>query len=129
MPGWKKLQLALILIVDGVLIAHEQKTRPTLKYVKMVQNVDAFCQLPWEQGVFSEDHYLHETSPGMQRPNRRACLSVEAGFFQTQGIPPIITTSCISSCPTTSDHNPCASCSNITDTNTKPNTIGMGSLD
>ena len=67
-----------------------------------------FLPTPLGQGVFSEDHYLHETSPGMQRPNRRACLSVEAGFFQTQGIPPSITTSCISSYPTTSDHNPCA---------------------
>ena len=52
MPGWKKLQLALILIVDGVLIAHQQKTRPTLKYVKMVQNIDAFCQHPWGRESF-----------------------------------------------------------------------------
>ncbi|CAN6885483.1 unnamed protein product [Brassica oleracea] len=47
MPGRKKLQLALIIIVDGVLIAHQQTPRPTLKYVRMVQDVDAFCSHPW----------------------------------------------------------------------------------
>ncbi|KAJ4875902.1 ULP_PROTEASE domain-containing protein [Raphanus sativus] len=52
MPRRKKLQIALILIVDGVLIAHQQKTRPTLKYVKMVQDVDAFCQHPWGRESF-----------------------------------------------------------------------------
>ncbi|KAF8049907.1 hypothetical protein N665_2093s0002 [Sinapis alba] len=31
MPGWQKLRLALIIIVDGVLIAHQQTPRPTLK--------------------------------------------------------------------------------------------------
>ncbi|CAF1707361.1 unnamed protein product [Brassica napus] len=48
MPGKKKLQLALIIIVDGVLIAHQQTPRPTLKYVRMVQDVDTFCSHPWE---------------------------------------------------------------------------------
>ncbi|KAF8088111.1 hypothetical protein N665_0553s0011 [Sinapis alba] len=32
MSGWKRLRLALILIVDGILIAHQQTPRPTLKY-------------------------------------------------------------------------------------------------
>ncbi|KAF8114229.1 hypothetical protein N665_0040s0084 [Sinapis alba] len=30
MSGWKRLRLALILIVDGILIAHQQTPRPTL---------------------------------------------------------------------------------------------------
>ncbi|CAF2131401.1 unnamed protein product [Brassica napus] len=47
MPGKKKLQLALIIIVDGVLIVHQQTPRPTLKYVRMVQDVDTFCSHPW----------------------------------------------------------------------------------
>ncbi|KAH0869120.1 hypothetical protein HID58_076142 [Brassica napus] len=52
MPGRKKLQLALIIIVDGVLIAHQQTPRPTLKYVRMVQDVDAFCSHPWGRESF-----------------------------------------------------------------------------
>ncbi|CAN6870640.1 unnamed protein product, partial [Brassica oleracea] len=52
MPGRKKLQLALIIIVDGVLIAHQQTPRSTLKYVRMVQDVDAFCSHPWGRESF-----------------------------------------------------------------------------
>ncbi|KAG2311239.1 hypothetical protein Bca52824_022796 [Brassica carinata] len=52
MPGPKKLRLALIIIVDGVLIAHQQMPRPTLKYVRMVQKVDSFCNYPWGRESF-----------------------------------------------------------------------------
>ncbi|CAN7076719.1 unnamed protein product [Brassica oleracea var. botrytis] len=52
MQGRKKLQLALIIIVDGVLIAHQQTPRSTLKYVRMVQDVDAFCSHPWGRESF-----------------------------------------------------------------------------
>ena len=52
MPGQKKLQLALIIIVDGVLIAHQQTPRPTLKYVRIVQDIDAFCSHPWGRESF-----------------------------------------------------------------------------
>lgn len=44
MPSLVKLRLTLILIVDGVLIAHKQKARPTLKYVRMVENVNTFLE-------------------------------------------------------------------------------------
>lgn len=39
MPGPKKLRLDLLLIVDCVLIAHQQTPRPTLKYVRMVRTL------------------------------------------------------------------------------------------
>ncbi|KAL0854639.1 hypothetical protein Bca101_059791 [Brassica carinata] len=52
MPGPKKLRLALIIIIDGVLIAHQQMPRPTLNYVRMVQNVDSFCNHPWGRESF-----------------------------------------------------------------------------
>lgn len=52
MPGWRKLCLALIIIVDGVLIAHQQTPRPTLKYVKMLKNVHTFCAHPWGRESF-----------------------------------------------------------------------------
>ncbi|KAG2247735.1 hypothetical protein Bca52824_087363 [Brassica carinata] len=52
MPGKKKLQLALIIIVDGVLIAHQQMSHPTMKYVRMVQDVDTFCSHPWGRESF-----------------------------------------------------------------------------
>ncbi|CAN6923702.1 unnamed protein product, partial [Brassica oleracea] len=52
MPGKKKLQLALIIIVDGVLIAHQQMSHPTMKYVRMVQDVETFCSHPWGRESF-----------------------------------------------------------------------------
>ncbi|KAG5397576.1 hypothetical protein IGI04_019390 [Brassica rapa subsp. trilocularis] len=39
MDGWKKIWIALIIIVDGVLIAHKQEARPTPRYVRMVENL------------------------------------------------------------------------------------------
>ncbi|KAG2331340.1 hypothetical protein Bca52824_002520 [Brassica carinata] len=50
MTSWRRLRLALIIIVDGVLIVHEQKPRPTLRFVKLVEHLE----LP-------EDDHLHET--------------------------------------------------------------------
>ncbi|KAF8077034.1 hypothetical protein N665_1067s0001 [Sinapis alba] len=48
----RRLRLALIMIVDGVLIAHKQTPRPTLRYVQMVQDVEAFLQFPWGRECF-----------------------------------------------------------------------------
>ncbi|KAF8108222.1 LOW QUALITY PROTEIN: hypothetical protein N665_0113s0012, partial [Sinapis alba] len=52
MPGWKKLRLALLIIVDGVLIAHQQSPLPTPRYVEMVKDVEAFCSHPWRREFF-----------------------------------------------------------------------------
>lgn len=47
MPSWRKLALALILIVDGVLIVTHQIHKPTPKYVEMLEDVDGFLSFPW----------------------------------------------------------------------------------
>ncbi|KAF8116130.1 LOW QUALITY PROTEIN: hypothetical protein N665_0021s0020 [Sinapis alba] len=52
MPCWKKLRLALLIIVDGVLIAHQQTPRPTPRYVEMLKDVDAFWSHPWGRESF-----------------------------------------------------------------------------
>lgn len=52
LSGGQKLRLALLIIVDGVLIAHQQSTRPTLKYVRMVEDVETFCLHPWGRESF-----------------------------------------------------------------------------
>ncbi|CAN7120559.1 unnamed protein product [Brassica rapa subsp. narinosa] len=52
MDEWRKVRLALILIVDGVLIAHQQTPRPTFKYVQMVDNLETFFQFPWGRESF-----------------------------------------------------------------------------
>ncbi|KAL0713599.1 hypothetical protein Bca4012_020577 [Brassica carinata] len=46
MSGWKKLGIALIVIVDGVLIAHKQEAHPTPRYFRMVENLNTFFAFP-----------------------------------------------------------------------------------
>ncbi|CAN7124541.1 unnamed protein product [Brassica rapa subsp. narinosa] len=52
MDGWKKIRIALIIIVDGVLIAHKQEARPTPRYVRMVENLKTFLAFPWGRESF-----------------------------------------------------------------------------
>ncbi|CAN6859500.1 unnamed protein product [Brassica oleracea] len=52
MDGWKKVRIALIIIVDGVLIAHKQEARPTPRYVRMVENLKTFLAFPWGRESF-----------------------------------------------------------------------------
>ncbi|KAF8092264.1 hypothetical protein N665_0420s0026 [Sinapis alba] len=52
MSEWRRIRLALIIIVDGVLIASQQVHRPTLRYVKMLENIHAFLDFPWGRESF-----------------------------------------------------------------------------
>ncbi|KFK24091.1 hypothetical protein AALP_AAs39677U000100, partial [Arabis alpina] len=52
MADWRKLAIALILIVDGVLIGNLQINKPTQKYVRMLDDTDAFLNFPWGRESF-----------------------------------------------------------------------------
>ncbi|CAN7140061.1 unnamed protein product, partial [Brassica rapa subsp. narinosa] len=52
MDDERRFRLALIIIVDGVLIASQQVHRPTLRYVQMLGDVDAFLEFPWGRESF-----------------------------------------------------------------------------
>lgn len=52
MSGWRRFRLALIIIIDGVLIASQQVHCPTPRYVKMLEDVDAFLEFPWGRESF-----------------------------------------------------------------------------
>nr|VDD53645.1 unnamed protein product [Brassica oleracea] len=52
MDRWKKIRIALIIIVDGVLIAHKQEAHPTPRYVRMVENLKTFLAFPWGRESF-----------------------------------------------------------------------------
>ncbi|KAF8106782.1 hypothetical protein N665_0133s0020 [Sinapis alba] len=52
MPGWRKFRLCLLIIVDGVLVATTQKPRPSLKYVKMLEDLKKFLAFPWVRESF-----------------------------------------------------------------------------
>lgn len=87
MPRRKKLQIALILIVDGVLIAHQQKTRPTLKYVKMVQDVDAFCQHPWGRESFLKTINCMKPPLDCEDPAGELVSLLKQETYRLQGFP------------------------------------------
>ena len=48
----RRLKLCLIIIVDGVLIASTQPSRPTLKHVKRVENLKNFLAFQWGRESF-----------------------------------------------------------------------------
>ncbi|KAF8092023.1 hypothetical protein N665_0427s0004 [Sinapis alba] len=74
MPGWKKIRLDLILIVDGVLIAHKQTPRPTLNYVQMVEDLDSFFQFPWGRESFSKTVACMKPIGGTILSKKTTCL-------------------------------------------------------
>lgn len=52
MDEWRRIRIALIILVDGVLIASHQIHQPTLRYVQMLEDVDAFLEFPWGRESF-----------------------------------------------------------------------------
>ncbi|KAG2312619.1 hypothetical protein Bca52824_024176 [Brassica carinata] len=52
MSSWKKICIALIVIVDGVLTAHKQVPRPTPRYVSMLRRLTTFFAFPWGRESF-----------------------------------------------------------------------------
>ncbi|KAG7592787.1 hypothetical protein ISN45_Aa01g016450 [Arabidopsis thaliana x Arabidopsis arenosa] len=53
MPGWKKLRLALIVIVEGILICDSQPVRASTEVVEMVRHLDTFFSYPWGRESFN----------------------------------------------------------------------------
>lgn len=52
MSRWGKLGLCLIIIVDDVLVVRSKNLKPTLKYVKLVKDLDKFFKFQWERESF-----------------------------------------------------------------------------
>ncbi|CAH2065628.1 unnamed protein product [Thlaspi arvense] len=52
MPPRRRLQLAIICILDGVLIANTQVHRPTPRYVRMVDDLEHNMGFPWGRESF-----------------------------------------------------------------------------
>ncbi|XP_024006892.1 uncharacterized protein LOC112083397 [Eutrema salsugineum] len=52
MPSSRRIRLALLLIVDGVLVANTQVHKPTPKYVRMLEDLDGFLSFPWGRESF-----------------------------------------------------------------------------
>ncbi|ESQ46522.1 hypothetical protein EUTSA_v10000600mg, partial [Eutrema salsugineum] len=54
LPRWKRLPLALIVFVDGVLFCNSKNLALTEKYVAMLTNLDRFMVYPWGRVSFNK---------------------------------------------------------------------------
>ncbi|XP_020890719.1 uncharacterized protein LOC110230862 [Arabidopsis lyrata subsp. lyrata] len=52
MDDWRRLRLALIVIVEGVLLCSSQPVRASLQVVEMVQHLESFEAFPWGRESF-----------------------------------------------------------------------------
>ncbi|KAG7572606.1 hypothetical protein ISN44_As09g009660 [Arabidopsis suecica] len=73
MPGWKKIRLSLIVIVEGVLICGTQHIRASLPIVEMVRNLDTFFSYPWGRHAF--DHTLRMIKVGAKVRNHNILIN------------------------------------------------------
>ncbi|ESQ50856.1 hypothetical protein EUTSA_v10022987mg, partial [Eutrema salsugineum] len=54
LPRWKRLPLALIVLVDGVLFCNSKNLALTEKYVEMLTDLDRFMLYPWGRVSFNK---------------------------------------------------------------------------
>ncbi|XP_024013393.1 uncharacterized protein LOC18021462 [Eutrema salsugineum] len=54
LPQWKRLPLALIVLVDGVLFCNSKNLALTEKYVEMLSDLDRFMLYPWGRVSFNK---------------------------------------------------------------------------
>ncbi|CAN7100527.1 unnamed protein product [Brassica rapa subsp. narinosa] len=52
LPEWKRLRLALIALVDGLLVCGHKLLRVTPAYVQMLEDTRSFLQYPWGREAF-----------------------------------------------------------------------------
>ncbi|KAJ4881163.1 DUF1985 domain-containing protein [Raphanus sativus] len=52
LPAWKRLPLALIALVDGLLVCGHKLLRLTPSYVEMLEDTQSFLQYPWGREAF-----------------------------------------------------------------------------
>ncbi|KAG5415164.1 hypothetical protein IGI04_002731 [Brassica rapa subsp. trilocularis] len=52
LPEWKRLPLALITLVDGLLVCGHKLLRVTPAYVEMLEDTGSFLQYPWGREAF-----------------------------------------------------------------------------
>lgn len=83
----KRLRLALIMIVDGVLIAHKQVPRPTLQYVQMVDNVEAFLNFPWGRESYLKTITCMKPPLDEDEPVQTLVKLLQQTTYRLQGFP------------------------------------------
>ncbi|RID76404.1 LOW QUALITY PROTEIN: hypothetical protein BRARA_B03377 [Brassica rapa] len=88
MEHWKKIRIALIIIVDGVLIAHKQQARATPRYVKMLKNLKTFFAFPWGRESFVKTiSCMKPPKPSLKNGNDPVSWLLKQDSFRLQSFP------------------------------------------
>ncbi|KAF2603935.1 hypothetical protein F2Q70_00026363 [Brassica cretica] len=89
MDGWKMIRIALIIIVDGVFIAHKQEARPTPRYVRMVENLKKKFAFLWGRESFLKTISCMKPLKfvRMRRSRCYTCQEAQAAQFQITRLP------------------------------------------
>lgn len=91
MPGWRKLRLCLIIIVDGVLAPTAQKPKPSLKHVNLVKSLKKFYAFQWGRESFLWE--IRTMKPGPKEmgkcedPNGDFCKKLRQKSIRLLGFP------------------------------------------
>ncbi|CAH2060386.1 unnamed protein product [Thlaspi arvense] len=88
----RRIQLALITIVDSVLIASAVIHRPTPKYVRMLDEMDSFLSFPWgRESFFRTIITMRPLRNGKHDdPNKVFCDQLLTGSMRVMGFPLIL---------------------------------------
>ncbi|KAH0934599.1 hypothetical protein HID58_011716 [Brassica napus] len=86
-PKDKRLRLALIMIVDGVLIAHKQVAKPTLHYVRMVDNLEDFFNFPWGRESFLKTITCMKPPTNAENPVAALAQILQQTTYRLTGFP------------------------------------------
>ncbi|CAN6851059.1 unnamed protein product [Brassica oleracea] len=92
MSPWRKIRLALIIIVDGVLIAHQQEAHPTPRYVSMLEDLETFFAFPWGRESFLKTISCMKPPKFLKKkkcddPVGTLILKLKQDTFRLQGFP------------------------------------------
>lgn len=62
MPSWKRLRLALLVIVEGILLCSGQPVKASREVVEMVKNLETFEEYPWGRESFEQTFWMVKVS-------------------------------------------------------------------
>ncbi|CAF1813695.1 BnaC04g08370D [Brassica napus] len=92
MSPWRKIRLVLIIIVDGVLIAHQQEARPIPRYVSMLEDLETFFAFLWGRESFLKTISCMKPPKFLKKkkcddPVGTLILKLKQDTFRLQGFP------------------------------------------
>lgn len=84
---YKKVMLALLIIVEGILLGGDKKRQVNPHHVKLLENMDSFCAYPWGRVAYMELHNALTTSLSRRMQTATSSESNRRVPYSLQGMP------------------------------------------